>query len=207
MLEKLKNRLLSLSYKHSLAHLSSCLTSLPIIYNILKDQEEGDIFILSNGHAGLAYYVVLEEVYGYDAESMYLNMGIHPEYSVSKKIHCSTGSLGLGLTVGVGYAIADRDRRVSVLISDGETFEGCVWEALNFKGNMGLDNLIVHVNINGFSAYDSVDKDRLTAKLNVFCDDILIHDTSDFRLEGVLENSLKAHYYNLTAEDVKNLMG
>ncbi len=204
-MKKLINRLLTISYKHKLGHLSSCLTSLPIIYDILKKQKQDDIFILSNGHAGLAYYVVLEDLFGFDAEQMYLEMGIHPVRNISKKIYCTTGSLGLGITVAVGYALANKDKTVNVLISDGETFEGSVWESLNFKTNKKINNLNIHVNMNGLSAYDEINKNRLTSILTSFCSDIIIHDTSNFKLENILNNSIKSHYYNLTEEDYKQL--
>lgn len=205
MLQKLKYRILEISYKHKLAHLSSCLTSLPIIYNIIKNQKENDIFILSNGHAGLAYYVVLEEFFGFDAEEMLLDMGIHPSFNLQKKIYCSTGSLGLGITIAVGYALSDINRKVDVLISDGETFEGSVWESLNFKDNKKINNLKIHVNMNGFSAYDTIDKNKLVKKLKSFDEDIEIHDTSDFKLFDILDNSLRSHYYNLTENDFKKI--
>lgn len=194
IISRITDRILDITYKHKLAHISSCLTALPIIYDCVKNS---DIFILSNGHAGLAYYCVLEEIYGHDAEQMFLDFGIHPCLDISRHVYCSTGSLGMGVTVAIGYALASK-KKVSVLVSDGETFEGSFWEALNYKSNHGLDNLQIHVNMNGYSAYDTVDKALLTQKLLAFCY-VHIHYT-DFDI-GFLSNSLAAHYYNMTEED------
>jgi transketolase len=205
MVDSLKKRYLEITYKYKLAHISSCLTSLPIIFDIFKEKSKDDIFILSNGHAGLAYYVVLEHFLGHDAEQLFLDMGIHPSYDNQRNISCSTGSLGLGITVGVGYAISNPNINVHVLISDGETFEGSVWESLNFKDNYNLNNLKIHVNMNGYSAYDKINVDKLKSKLKSFCDDIVIHDTSNYSLPGILTNCIESHYYNLTNEDLKKI--
>ena len=62
--EKIKKRLIDITYKEKLSHLSSCLSSLPIIIDIYEQKKDDEIFILSNGHSGLALYCVLEEKYG-----------------------------------------------------------------------------------------------------------------------------------------------
>lgn len=185
------NRIISISYKHKLAHIGSCLTAYPIIQNIYRTKNEDDIFILSNGHAGVALYVVLEEMYGLDAENLLEKHGIHP--CMDDKIFCSTGSLGLGLTIAVGAAMADRHRNVFCLISDGECAEGSVWEALSCKEKFSLTNLHVHVNANGYSAYDVVDRVRLKEKLFAFCPNIVFHETS--------VSGLDAHYHVMTDQE------
>lgn len=197
-IKKLERRILELSYKYKLAHLSSCLTSLPILYKIFNTKNTNDIFILSNGHAGLAYYVILEHFFDFNAENLYNSMGIHPCYQ-QYAIDCSTGSLGLGLSVGVGYALADKKRKVHVLISDGECLEGVIWESLAFA-DKHLKNLIVHVNLNGFSAYDTLDKTKLTNRLKTFYPKIKIYKTNSFR-KGILTNSIQDHYHNLTKDE------
>ena len=103
-----------------------------IIDEIYKSKNEEDIFILSSGHAALALYVILEKYEGKDAEELFLKHGGHPHRDEENGIYCSTGSLGLGITVAVGRALADKNRKVHVLISDGESAEGSVWEALRF---------------------------------------------------------------------------
>jgi transketolase len=198
IIKKLEKRILDISYKYKLGHISSCLTSLPIIYNIYKNKKPEDIFILSNGHAGLAYYVILEYFCGINAEKLYNQMGIHPCY-MKDVIFCSTGSLGLGLSIGVGYTLANKNRVVNVLISDGECLEGIVWESLAFSDKY-IKNLKIHININGFSAYDTIDKTKLIKRLKSFNKNIKIYKTNSFR-KGILTNSIRDHYYNLSKED------
>ena len=169
-LNKLKKRILDISYKRNLAHLGSCLSSLEIIKEIYDKKKEDDIFVLSCGHTGLALYSVLEEKYeGVDADELFEKCGVHPNRIVDKKIHCSTGSLGLGITAAVGFAISNKKRDVYVLLSDGEAAEGSVWESLKFIYENNLNNIHIYVNINGYSALSNVDVDFLKKTLLTFC--------------------------------------
>lgn len=195
-------RLLEISYKHRLSHLGSCLSCIKIIENIYNVKKEEDIFILSNGHAGLALYVVLENKYGINAEDLLIKHGIHPCYDEINKIYCSTGSLGIGVAIAGGIALADRSRTVYCLISDGECAEGILWETLAFKTRERLDNLKIHVNMNGWSAYSKIDCNDLTKKLECFCPAIIIHNTSSDVLPFL--NGMDAHYYVMTEEDYEN---
>ena len=88
-LNKLKKRILDISYHHKLGHLGSCFSTLPIILEIYEKKREEDIFILSNGHAGLALYVVLEHFLNQDAEALFNKHGVHPSYSPEEGIMCS----------------------------------------------------------------------------------------------------------------------
>ncbi len=190
---ELKQRIFDITVKHKLSHLTSCFTMVDILAKIYDEKKDDEPFILSNGHAGLALYVILEKHYGSDAEELLLRHGIHPNFNVNDKIFCSTGSLGLGITVAVGYAIADKTRNVYCTISDGESFEGSVWESLNFIHNYGLDNLKVHLNLNGFSAYDTVNKTRISSLARAFLPSINIWETDCTEmpyLEGIA-----GHYY------------
>ena len=121
--KKLIKRLLDISYKNQLHHLGSYFSSIEAIDEIYSKMDEEDIFILSNGHSAVALYVVLEKYFGFDAEELLTEMGEHPKRDESKKVHCSTGSLGMGLTVAVGRALANKDRVVNCMISDGECSE------------------------------------------------------------------------------------
>jgi len=203
-LKKLHNRLIDISYRHKLSHLSSCITSLPIIYYIYEHKHNDDKFILSNGHAGLALYVVLEHFHGVDAEMLLSKHGIHPCLDKENFIFCSTGSLGLGLPIAVGYAIADTSHHVHCLISDGESFEGSIWESLNFIDNKNINNIHVHINVNGFSAYDEINIDKLSKKLKSFLPSIKIHFTNLKCFPLLNEKHLESHYYILRSEEEKN---
>ena len=198
-MESLKRRILDIAYKNKLSHLGSYFSSLEIIDNIFKEKDEDDIFILSAGHAALALYVVLERYHGHDAEELFKEQGGHPHRDEDKNIYCSTGSLGLGLTVAVGRALANKNRIVHCLISDGECAEGSIWESLRFIQEKNIQNIKVYVNINGFVAYDSIDTQYLSKRLKSFYPDInLIYTTvSHFPfLKG-----LNAHYHVINKED------
>jgi len=161
-------RLLDISYKHKLGHLGSNLTALPIIQHIYEKMEKNDIFILSSGHAALALYVCLEKFKGQNAEELFLRHGSHPHWDESAGIHCSTGSLGMGITIALGRAVANKNRKVYVLISDGECAEGSVWESLKTIYEEKIDNIEIHVNINGYSAYKKVEPTYLMKRLFSF---------------------------------------
>ena len=145
----LERRIIDLSYKHKLSHIGSCITAVHIIDEIFAEKGDG-IFVLSNGHAGLALYVVMEKYGLGDADALLTKHGIHP--NTDAHIFCSTGSLGHGIGIAVGAAMSDRSRKVYCLISDGECAEGSVWEALRIAAEQHLDNLIVHLNANGYGA-------------------------------------------------------
>jgi len=118
-----------------------------------------DRFILSKGHAAPAIYAVLaergffppEELKTFSAPGTRLQK--HIDMHLVPGTELSTGSLGQGLSVGVGMALADRidgkDRRVYVLIGDGESQEGQIWEAAMAAAQLKLDNLIAFLDCNG----------------------------------------------------------
>ena len=154
---QLKKRILDLSFKHKLSHIGSCLTAADIIDEIYDIKKPDEKFILSSGHAGLALYCVIEEYEGVNAEQAFLHHGVHPDRCTSCHLYCSTGSLGHGLGIALGMALADRSRNVYCLISDGECSEGSIWEALQVQREQKIDNLYVCANINGYGAYKKID--------------------------------------------------
>jgi transketolase len=119
-----------------------------------------DRFILSKGHGVLAYYAILAEMKYFSVEELLTfekNESFlvgHPVRDKSKGIEFSTGSLGMGLGLGVGIAKAlkmkEQSQRVFVLVGDGETNEGSIWEAAMFASHFCLNNLIMIVDKNGF---------------------------------------------------------
>lgn len=195
IIKKLNFRILEISKKHNLSHLGSCFTSLPIIFDIFQQKNKLDKFILSNGHAGLALYVVLEYFHGVNAEQLLETYGIHPERDIEQFIEVSTGSLGLGITIATGLAIGNPSLNVYCLISDGECAEGSIWESLRFIDENNISNIFIHVNINGWAAYKSIDPARLAKQLKAFLPDINIHFTNNN--DVILFNTpLEAHYIN-----------
>ena len=199
----LYKRLLSLCHANQTAHIGSYVSALEIIYNIYQEMNPEDIFILSSGHSALALFVVLEDKYGLDAQELYEKHGTHPKLDEKNHIFCSTGSLGMGITVAVGRALANKNRNVYVLITDGESNEGSVWESLRFAHDHKLDNLKIHCNANGWSAYDAMDIDYLERRLLAFHPDVVIHKTTvdKFGFSGLL-----AHYKKMTDADFEKAL-
>jgi transketolase len=116
-----------------------------------------DIFILSKGHAAPILYAAWCEA-GYIPEAELLNLRKidsdlegHPPVTLPF-VDVATGSLGQGLSVGVGMAavakLDKRDQRIFVLMGDGETAEGSVWEAASMASHFNLGNLIATVDVN-----------------------------------------------------------
>jgi transketolase len=198
-----ERRVIDISYKEKIGHLSSNLNAVNIIEEIYKNKKADEPFILSSGHAALALYVVLEKYEGTDAEFLFHKHGVHPHRDVENGINCSTGSLGMGLTVATGYALANRNRKVHCLISDGECGEGSIWESLRFIYEAKLDNLEVYANVNGMIAYDFIDKEYIINRLRAFLPRINICETEPPKwpwAEGIL-----THYYVLKPEDYAQL--
>lgn len=123
-----------------------------------------DRFILSKGHGCLALYVVLAEKGFFPEEELWRFckkdglLGGHPEIHVPG-VEASTGSLGHGLSVGIGFALSARhdggNQRVFVVIGDGESNEGSIWEGALSAGKHGLENLTVLIDYNKHQSYGS----------------------------------------------------
>ncbi|MGF1582256.1 MAG: transketolase [Gemmataceae bacterium] len=119
-----------------------------------------DRFIMSKGHAAPLLYAVLAEAGYFSAEQLptLRKLGSplegHPNMRRLAGVEASTGSLGQGLSIGVGHALAVRldgfDSRVFVMTGDGEIGEGQVWEAVMSAQKYNLDNLICIVDQNGY---------------------------------------------------------
>jgi len=201
---KLKKRILDISYKHKLSHIGSCLTAVDIIEEIYKTKKEEDIFVLSCGHAGLALYVILENIYGLDAEELFKKHGVHPNKCIEDKIYCSSGSLGHGLPIAIGMALANKERKIYCLISDGELAEGSIWESLRFINEQQINNIEIYVNINGYSAYKKVNVDWSCKSLTVFMCNCLkqLHIKHTHVEQLSFLKGIDAHYYVMKKEDL-----
>lgn len=144
--------------------------------------EDRDRFILSKGHASPLLYALLAEA-GYFPVSELASLRKfgsplegHPNMRRLSGVEASTGSLGQGLSVGIGHALSARidfkDFRVYVLVGDGETQEGQVWEAMMFAGRHNLENLTLIVDRNRYQQTGAVDEilglDPLAEKIASF---------------------------------------
>jgi len=192
----LKKNIIDISYKHKLSHLGSVLSAVDIIEQIYTIKKDNEPFILSCGHAGLALYAVIEKHYGKKAEEILLEHNIHPDYCPDCHLDCSAGSLGHGLCISLGIALADRSRNVYCLISDGEATEGSIWEGLRIKQELNLDNLHVYCNWNNWGAYD---KSNLNLREMLKEYGVILCDTTVEQLPFLIGQD--AHYKTLSEED------
>ena len=134
----------------------------------LPHDPERDRFILSKGHGAPGLYAVLAEAGYFPVEDLATLRRLgsplegHPNMCRLPGVEASTGSLGQGLSLGIGHALAGRiDRsgyRVYVMTGDGELGEGQLWEAVMFAGNHRLDNLTLIVDRNGFQQTGAVEE-------------------------------------------------
>lgn len=166
----MRKLILQESHRAHVGHIGSALCIVEILEalysKILQIDSPGnperDRFILSKGHAALALYTCLYFKGWITAEQLATFCGndtiygVHPEPHVPG-IDFGTGSLGQGLSLGCGAALAARwqksKRRVFVLLSDAECNEGSTWEAIMFAGHHKLANLCAIVDINKQQAF------------------------------------------------------
>jgi len=178
--EQLSNRIraqvLRMTFSANASHVGSCLSIadiLAVLYgNVLRvdsarpDQVDRDRFILSKGHATAAVYAALTECGFFPKEWLetYCQNGSKLAGHIIRNgvpgVEVSTGSLGHGLSIGCGMALAGKgDKhpyRVVVLLGDGECDEGSIWEAALFAPHHRLDNLIVIIDHNKIQSFGTV---------------------------------------------------
>ena len=175
----LRKEIFITGYKGGMAHFASCYSCLEMLYALYVKKllridpmnpkwEDRDRFILSKGHAGLALYAVMEKaglipqyvIKSYLTEKSLI--GGEPCMRDSQWIEATTGSLGHGLSMGLGIAMAlkldESMARVYVMLGDGELEEGTVWEAVMTAPNFGVNNLIAILDCNEIQKMDFVDK-------------------------------------------------
>ena len=125
-----------------------------------------DYMVLSKGHGVMAQYACLQEVGYLSANDIdrYFKDGTRLKGLADAHIpgvEVTAGSLGHGLSVGTGLALAAKlnktDQKCFALVGDGEINEGAIWEAALFAAHFKLDNLIVIVDVNGFQAMGTTD--------------------------------------------------
>ena len=163
-----RKRILDLSQKVSALHIGgsfSCAEILDVLFNFLMTKAEKKCFILSKGHASILQYVILESqriIKSKDIENYCKNngfLGVHPDIG-NPGINASTGSLGHGLGMAAGMAIAEKKNgnNIYIVISDGELQEGSTWEAIMLIPALKLNNVILIVDNNDFQSLERASK-------------------------------------------------
>ena len=150
--KQIRRDTIALSKANGGYHYGGCFSYVEILI-ALFDHVMGpdDRFILSKGHACWPLYVILRE------RGLNPKLGGHPERDPANGIWATTGSLGHGLSMASGMALAgkrdDKKHRVFVIMSDGECDEGSVWEAALFSSHHKLDNLTLIIDYNKLQAF------------------------------------------------------
>jgi len=225
-------------------HIGSALSCTDILTTLyfdvlnLDDYENRDYFILSKAHSAMTLYATLHEkglLSKDDMEGYYQNGGTLPAHTdrlTNPYIEISAGSLGHGLPIATGMAHAlklqNSERAVYVLMGDGESQEGSVWEAAMLAPKLELNNLTVFIDRNNLQGYGRADEilsyEPIDKKFEAFNWEVLridghnhqaIKEAVDFKTEkpkmiicdtvkgkGVsfMEDELIWHYYIVTDE-------
>ena len=202
---ELRRLVLEQSKRANVGHIGSSLSIVDLLAALFggvlrggPDDAERDRFVLSKGHAALALYAALHlagrvsrptlETYCTDGTLL----GAHPEHELTG-VDFSTGSLGHGLSLGAGAALAARlqgsERRAFVLASDAELNEGSLWEAAMFAAHHRLGNLIALVDVNGQQALgytrDVLDLAPLAERWSAFGWDV--HEVDGHDVDGLAQ--------------------
>ncbi len=212
---ELKKDILKMIYLAQSGHPGGSLSCVNIIYFLYekimkinrKDPawEDRDFFILSKGHAAPALYTVLSKIGFINRDELFTLRQLgsklqgHPVKNKDLGIEISTGSLGMGLSMGVGCALAaklenKKDKFIYILLGDGELGEGAIWEAAMAANHYKLDNLIAIIDRNGFQIDGATEEimalEPLAEKWKAFGWEVIEIDGSN--LNEILEGFLKA---------------
>lgn len=186
----LRRSVLRMAHAGSTVHIACAFSIVEILAVLYRDQMRHggipeapgrDYLVLSKGHGVMAQYACMyalgwlgdEDLDRYFTDGTRLK-GLSDTHVPGLEV--TSGSLGHGLSVGVGLALAAKrqgtDQRCYAIIGDGEMNEGSIWEALMFAAHQKLDNLVVIVDANKFQAMGStaevLDMGDLAAKLRAF---------------------------------------
>lgn len=208
--KNMRRNILTMIYKAQSGHPGGSLSAVEIMtYLYFKEMnidsptgENRDRFVLSKGHGAPVLYAVLMEKGFIDKDLIPTLRQIdsklqgHPHMRKLPGIEASTGSLGQGLSIANGMALAfkidNKPNKVFVLLGDGELNEGMVWEAAMLANHYGLDNLTAVVDHNGLQI-DGKNEDVMTIepidkKFEAFGWHVIKADGHDF---GSLENAFE----------------
>ena len=170
-----KKKIIEISYFKKAHHIGSCLSCVDILvalfFGVMKHSKnnpssKNDFFIISKGHAALAYYLILMKKNFFSEKYLMDNflvddgtLGGHPDKNKKLGIDFCSGSLGHGVSVGSGVALSylkdKKKNKVYVIIGDGECNEGMIWEAILFAGHQKLHNLFVIIDYNKLQGFGS----------------------------------------------------
>jgi len=228
--KRIRQNILKSSFKVGACHIGSALSCVEILISLYsKILKKGDIFLFSKASGVSALYAVLAEKGIINREKLAYYLKKYPLAGREVPgVIWSAGSLGHGLPVALGIALADKKRKVYCLISDGELEEGTTWESALFANHHQLDNLTVIIDRNYFQACGKTEEilrleslqdkwqsfgwqvkeinghsfSEILSALKVKHKKPLIIIAKTVKGKGVdfMENNFEWHYKNLTAE-------
>ena len=201
-----QKRIVEIAYETGCGHVASALSCSELLVKTYN-QAENDIIILSKGHGALAQYVILNMLGKLSDEklkSYYRGGGISGHTTLDKDsgIYASTGSLGHGLAIGIGYAIANPDKRVFVILGDGECEEGSTLESLALIKRLKLQNIIPVIDVNGWQGFKETEEENLPPKNEAY----RYYSIKGGGMGKKLEDLLEAHYAKIDAKIYKKLV-
>lgn len=218
----IRTNILTCAHASGYGHIPTSFSVVELIYSVYAtmkhnprnpDWNERDIFILSKGHAALGLYCVMAH-YGYfpqeDIRSFgnFLSQyGCHADRMKVPGIEVSTGSLGHGIGIATGVALAftldHLPRKVYTLIGDGESNEGSVWEAIMVATNLGLKNLTILYDYNN-SQIRSLQIQNPAERFRVFGCDVIEVDGHDNK---EIQAALVQHSHGVKVIVAKTIKG
>jgi len=195
--KKIRQNILKASFEANACHIGSALSCVEILVSLyFKILKKDDVFLFSKASGACALYAILAEKGIINRKKVAYFLKKYP--LVQKEVPgviWSAGSLGHGLPVAVGVALADKKRRVYCLVSDGELQEGTTWESALFANHHNLNNLIVIVDRNHFQACGKTEEilklEPLVAKWQSFGWQVKEIDGHNF---SEIESALKARH-------------
>jgi transketolase len=205
--KKIRKEILINSYKAGACHIGSSLSCVEILLDIFKKMKKSDRFIFSKASGACTYYILLSDMGYFPKKDIPYYLKNYPlcDKRVPGVLH-SVGSLGHGLPVSVGLALADRNRDVYVLMSDGEIQSGTTWECLLFIKQHKLKNLKVYVDNNGIQACDWTN-DVLKIPWGFLKQrGFNIIKTTKGKGVDFMENKIEWHYKNLDEAKLKQAL-
>ena len=155
----LRKLIIEMAHLSKEGHMPSSFSCLDVMYMLYKHlMKDEDTFILSKGHASFGLYAVLHSM-GYISKEELMkcceynsNLGGHPDRTKLSEIIASTGSLGHGLPIAVGMALAKKIKKekgkIFCVVGDGEMNEGSMWESLLIINDLKLNNIIPIIDYN-----------------------------------------------------------
>lgn len=205
-------RILEISFNSKEGHIGSSLSILDILFVFYKNfNSDDEILILSKGHASIGLYAIMEKFEILEEKldtfcKFDSNLGGHPSNKIKGVVN-SSGSLGHGLPIAIGLALSekikDSNKKIFVIIGDGESNEGTIWESALLAAHHRLDNLYCVIDYNR-SNDRALKLDSLVSKFESFgwfCTEIDGHNHDEInksfslKLDGkpslILANTIK----------------